>query len=175
MGESIYADINQINVLISSCLLLLILQSKQSLSEVENLYYKQSKGSTSAPSQGNQGTQISPSARRKSTIPGTPNPPNKVTFTTTPDSSIKAIASHEQDVFGGLITPPASGGTLPSQVEREFFTNPSFASGLKGQRRSPTAGLEGKGANATNKGKSYADFWSKIGTANPSQTVERSQ
>lgn len=68
------------------------------------------------------------------------------------------------------MTPPASGGTFPaSHTDRERESmNASFASGPVGRQRSPTAGLEGRGAPSTTKqGKSYADFWSKIGTAGP--------
>lgn len=76
------------------------------------------------------------------------------------------------------MTPPASGNNFPHHSEMESFSggNPSFSSGSLARQRSPTAGLEGKGGSsgtAANKGKSYADFWSKIGTAGAGQANDR--
>jgi len=68
------------------------------------------------------------------------------------------------------MTPPASGGSFPSShADRERDSlNASLSTGPMNRQRSPTAGLEGKGtSSATKQGKSYADFWSKIGTAGP--------
>lgn len=153
-------------------------QSKQSLSEVENLYYRHRKGSASVagPSTLSSGPHQSPLSVRKSSVPSTPRLVGK------PAPPKHASVGPESDVFGGLVTPPASGGTFPIHGENDFAfsAGASYASGLQ---RSPTAGLEvkasgagsgsGSGPGAGHKGKSYADFWSKIGAPGPGQSTGR--
>lgn len=143
---------------------------------MENLYYRHYKAATATPSG------LSPSTLRKGSIPSTPNKLINIRSSipaanSGPHASKQNSSSgQDTDVFGGLMTPPASGNTFPLHSERQSFGgNPSFASGLLGRQRSPTAGLEGKGASsgsAANKGKSYADFWSKIGTAGAGQGID---
>jgi hypothetical protein len=155
-------------------------QSKQSLSEVENLYYKHRKGAASSSMPGpsasaaSSGPQISPSTLRKTSIPTTPKLQSRGPGPAS-SSTRNQPSNHESDVFGGgLMTPPASGNTFPVHADNESFAaHPSLHAGLMAhQQRSPTMGLDGKGAATNNKGRSYADFWSKIGTAPGGSTTQ---
>jgi hypothetical protein len=147
------------------------MQSKQSLSEVENLYYRHCKAIASSSTNG---SNKSPSSLRKASVPSTPKLNSKTSGLAPSGPARTSLPGHghDSDAFGGLMTPPASGGTFPSSLhtaERDGFqTNHSFTSGLMKRDRSPTAGLDGKAGTTTSsmkQGKSYADFWSKIGTA----------
>lgn len=168
----------------------LLHQSKQSLSEVENLYYKHRRASGTMTSP-NAIPSKSPQAYRSGSIgagsgqrfhytPSTPTPQwrTKTSPTTTRKASIgggSGLTNNNNmtaDVFAGLVTPPASGGTLPGGYDRykDLFSNHhSFASGLNTQK-SPSLNAS-NGRNNTQQsfnrsGKSYADFWSKIGSSN---------
>lgn len=150
--------------------------SKQSLSEVENLFYKHRRVSGSGYSPN---ASTTPSTRK---LPSTSLPPPP----TTPTSSWRATSptakkfrvssgSASAEGMGGLVTPPASGNTLPiassSSYDRRKTTNQQSPS--SGHRKisisSGGGGSGGGGGNAggggNNSGRSYADFWSKIGGA----------
>lgn len=172
-------------------------QSKQSLSEVENLYYKHRRASGSRPSPNALSSQ-SPQTYRSGSVgigsgqkyhypPSTPTPQGRTK--TSPTAQRKpsigggsGMANNPNnnmttDVFAGLVTPPASGGTLPGVYDRYkdlFSSNYSFASGLNAQK-SPSLnasnGRNGSQQSANKSGKSYADFWSKIGSSNVTSTT----
>lgn len=106
--------------------------------------------------------------------PSTPTPQwrAKTSPTTARKVSIGGGSSMTADVFAGLVTPPASGGTVPGGYDRykDLFSNQhSFSSGLNTQK-SPSLnasnGRSGTQQSSNRSGKSYADFWSKIGSSN---------
>ena len=140
--------------------------SKQSLSEVENLYYKHRRASSSIPS---------PNAVQSGSIgishytPSTPTPQWRTKTSPTVIRKASIGSGLAADVFAGLVTPPASGGTFPGGYDRykDLFSNHhSFASGLNTQKSPSLNARSGTQQSSNRSGKSYADFWSKIGTSN---------
>lgn len=102
-------------MLMNPCIPSCYTQAKQSLSEVENLYYRQNQGASSSAARSSSST--SPTGTNKQ-APVTPSaaadpPINSRLFK---DAALKRSEPDGGDVFGGygLATPPASGGTQPS-------------------------------------------------------------
>lgn len=154
------------------------------------MFYKHRRASGSGASPGAVAS-TSPSAskttQRHAHVPSTPVP----NWRTSPTVRRKASTGHTGEAFGGLVTPPASGGTLPTGHDRYkdlFGSQPSFASGLGGQRSpsltasgatvpgKPNPGTAGGSTQAAGaSGKSYADFWSKIGGAPTGNAAQNGQ
>ncbi|EST04601.2 Transcription factor Nrm1/Whi5 [Kalmanozyma brasiliensis GHG001] len=155
--------------------------SKQSLPEVENLYYRQNQSGTS--------TATATGARKSAST----SPNNKAPVTPSvaaaqaqlalgsrlfKDAAVKKTDAEGGDVFGGygLATPPASAGSIPGATSYltskrgrsasstpisppNTSTNSSASKAGEAQKRSPNNKATAGGAT------SYADFWSRVGSS----------
>lgn len=175
-------------------LLVIVAQSKQSLPEVENLYYRQNQSGTS--------TAIANTAagarKSASTSPNNNNNSSKAPVTPSvaanqaqlaigsrlfKDAAVKKMDAEGGDVFGGygLATPPASAGSVPGATSYltskrgrsasstpisppNTSTNSSASKGADAQKRSPNSNTTGRTATAGG-ATSYADFWSRVGSS----------
>lgn len=164
-----------------------MIQTKQSLSEVENLYYRQKEGgpASTAARKSTSTSPNGPAANRSATAPATASNPSLGSRLFTDNATSKRAELEDGDVFGGygLATPPISGGTVPGAQTASMAQNrarsasPSTTaqSETRTTKRSPNSGTTLRSVQhkasmpvmqSSNGVTSYADFWSRVGGAN---------